>query len=140
MKALLLLALSLCPACLSLSGEAAPKPATVHYLEVVTAEVDAVCATYAAANRLRFGAPDEGLGNARTATLPDGSTIGVRAPMHELELPVVRPYLLVDDIEAAVAVAEAAGADIALPPVEIPDMGRCAIYFQGGVQHGLWER
>ncbi len=81
----------------------------IHYLEIVTKKVDAVCAAYAAANGVQFGEPDAGLGNARTAALPGGGLVGVRAPMHESEEPVVRPYWLVDDIEAAVAAAVEAG-------------------------------
>ena len=72
----------------------------VHYLEIVTPDVDAVCATYAQLYGVSFSEPEAGLGNARTASLPDGGKIGVRAPMHEKEEPVVRPYLLVDDVEA----------------------------------------
>ena len=64
----------------------------VHYLEIVTKDVDAVCAGYAAANGVQFGEPDAGLGNARTAELPGGGLVGVRVPMHEMEEPVVRPY------------------------------------------------
>jgi len=112
----------------------------IHYLEIVTKEVDAVCAVYAAANGLRFGGPDAGLGNARTAALPGGGLVGVRAPMRESEEPVVRPYWLVDDIESAVAAAVDAGAEVAHPPMEIPGHGTFAIYFSGGVQHGLWQR
>lgn len=139
MRIPLLALLVLCPSCLSLSGDPAPEPGGVHYLEVVTSEVDQVCATYEATIGVDFGSPDEGLGSARTALLPNGGSIGVRAPMSDQEEPVVRPYFLVDDIEAAVAAAEAAGAVIALPPMEIPGHGRCAIYFQTGVQFGLWE-
>jgi predicted enzyme related to lactoylglutathione lyase len=112
----------------------------IHYLEVVTEEVDAVCAAYAAANGVRFGEPDAGLGGARTASLLGGGLMGVRAPMHESEDPVVRPYWLVDDIEAAVVAAQAAGAVVAHPPMEIPGHGTFAIYIQGGVHHGLWQR
>jgi predicted enzyme related to lactoylglutathione lyase len=112
----------------------------IHYLEVVTKELDAVCAAYAAATGLEFGEPDAALGNARTAAVPGGGMIGVRAPMHESEEPVVRPYWLVDDIEAAVAAVEKSGAEVALPPMEIPGHGTCAIYIAGGVQHGLWQR
>lgn len=32
------------------------------------------------------------------------------------------------------------GAELAHPPLEIPGHGTFAIYFQGGVQHGLWQR
>lgn len=111
----------------------------IHYLEVVTREVDAVCAAYAAANGVRFGEPDARLGNARTTTLPGGGLVGVRAPMHEAEHPVVRPYWLVADIEAAVAAAVEAGGEVAHPPMKIPGHGTFAIYFHGGVQHGLWQ-
>ena len=49
--------------------------------------------------------------------------VGVRAPMHETEEPVVRPYWLVDDIEASVAAAVEAGGEVAHPPMEIPGHG-----------------
>jgi len=112
----------------------------IYYLEIVTKDVDGVCAVYTAANGLQFGDPDARLGNARTATLPGGGLVGVRAPMRESEEPVVRPYWLVDDIESAVAAAVGAGGEVAHPPLEIPGLGTFAIYFKGGVQHGLWQR
>ena len=73
----------------------------IQYLEIVTPDVEAVCTTYVKLCGVSFGEPDAGLGNARTAPLPGGGLIGVRAPMHESEEPVVRPYILVDDIAAA---------------------------------------
>ncbi|MER7332100.1 MULTISPECIES: hypothetical protein [unclassified Micromonospora] len=112
----------------------------MYYLEIVTKEVDAVCATYAAANGVQFGQPDPGLGNARTAEMPGGGLVGVRAPLRETEEPVVRPYWLVDDIEAAVAAVAEAGGEIAVEPMEIPGRGTFAIYVQGGNDHGLWQR
>ena len=112
----------------------------IHYLEIVTKEVDAVCAAYAAVNGVQFGEPNAGLGNARTAALPGGGLLGVRAPMHDAEEPVVRPFWLVDDIEAAVAAAVKAGGKVAHPPMEIPGHGTFAIYIQGGIHHGLWQR
>lgn len=111
----------------------------IHYLEIVTEDVDAVAAAYAAAHGVELGEPDARLGHARTAPMPGGGLVGVRAPLRPDEDPVVRPYWLVEDIEAAVAAAEEAGAQIAHPPLEIPGLGTFAIYFQGGVQHGLWE-
>ena len=112
----------------------------IYYLEIVTKEVDAVCASYAAANGVQFGKPDAGLGNARTAPMPGGGLIGVRAPMRETEEPVVRPYWLVDDIEAAVAAAVKAGGVIAHPPMKIPGHGTFAIWLQGGIDHGFWQK
>ncbi len=66
----------------------------VHYLEIVTQEVDATCVTHEQLHGVTFSEGDPGLGNARTAVLSNGGMIGVRAPMHESEEPVVRPYLL----------------------------------------------
>jgi predicted enzyme related to lactoylglutathione lyase len=111
----------------------------IQYLEIVTKEVDAVCAAYASAHKVKFGEPDAGLGNARTATLAGGGLVGVRAPLHEIEEPVVRPYWLVDDIDVAVAAAVQAGGKVAHPPMEIPGHGTFAIYLQGGNDHGLWQ-
>jgi predicted enzyme related to lactoylglutathione lyase len=111
----------------------------IQYLEIVTPDVDAVCASYERLGGVTFGEPVAELGNARTAALAAGGRIGVRAPMRETEEPVVRPYLRVDDIAAAVEAAAAGGAEIALPPMGLPGQGTCAIYIQGGIQHGLWQ-
>ena len=111
----------------------------VHYLEIVTKNVDAVCAAYTAAHGATFGKPDAGLGHARTAALAGGGLVGVRAPLHETEQPVIRPYWLVDDIEKALAASVASGAVVAHPPLEIPGHGTFAIYIQGDVHHGLWQ-
>ena len=111
----------------------------IHYLEIVTRDVDAVCAAYAAANGVEFGQPDAELGNARTAALPGGGLVGVRAPLRETEEPVVRPYWLVDDIEGALGAAVEAGGVTAHPPWEIPGRGTFAIYLQGGIDHGFWQ-
>jgi len=112
---------------------------TIHYLEIVTEEVDQVCAAYAAAHGARFGEPDARLGSARTAALPGGGLVGVRRPMHETEKPVARPYWLVDNIQKAYAEALKAGGQEAHPPMEIPGLGHFAIYVLGGVHHGLWQ-
>jgi predicted enzyme related to lactoylglutathione lyase len=112
----------------------------IYYLEIVTKEVDAVCATYAAANGVQFGQRDARLGNARTAPMRGGGLVGVRAPLRETEEPVVRPYWLVDDIKAAVAAAEKAGAVIAHPPLKIPGHGTFAIFIKGGNDHGFWQK
>ncbi len=111
----------------------------IHYLEIVTREAEAVCAAYAAANGAQFSEPDAGLGNARTSALPGGGFLGVRAPLHESEAPVVRPYWLVEDIEAALAAAVKAGGEVAHPPLALPGHGTFAIYIQGGIHHGLWQ-
>jgi len=112
----------------------------VYYLEVVTKDVDQVCAAYSAAGGVKFGKPDAGLGGARTAPLPGGGMLGVRAPLRDTEAPVVRPYWLVKDIKAAVAAVQKAGGQVAVEPTGIPGHGTFAIYVQGGVDHGLWEK
>lgn len=111
----------------------------VHYLEIVTKDVDAVCASYAAAHNVQFSAPDANLGGARTASMQGGGLVGVRAPLRNNEDPVVRPYFLVDDINAAVEAAVAAGGQLAVPPMKLGSHGTCAIYLQGGTDHGLWQ-
>ena len=111
----------------------------VQYLEVVTPDVDETCSVLEKMHGVSFGMPDAGLGNARTAALEGGGKIGVRAPMRSDESPVVRPYTLVEDIEAAINEAQAAGSEIAMAPMEIPGHGKFAIYILGGIEHGLWE-
>lgn len=112
----------------------------VYYFEIVTPDVDEVCAAYEAAYGITFGSPDELLGGARTAPLPGGGSIGVRQPLRDTEKPIARTYWLVDDIEAAVEAVQGSGAFIAHPPLEIPGRGIFAIYIHGGVEHGLWQR
>lgn len=111
----------------------------IQYLEIVSPDVDALCTTYKQLHDMTFGEPDMNLGNARTAKLPNGGLLGIRAPLRDTEIPVVRPYILVEDIHAAVSKAAAEGAEIALPPMQLPGHGTCAIFIQGGIEHGLWQ-
>ena len=111
----------------------------VHYLEIVTPEVDALCDQYSTLHGIAFSEPDANLGGARTATLSGGGLLGIRGPVRDTETPVVRPYALVDDINASVDSAAKAGADVALPPMEIPGHGTCAIVIHGGIECGLWQ-
>ena len=110
----------------------------VHYLEIVSPDVDAVCAEYEAVHNVQFGEAEELLGGARTCNLADGSIIGVRAPLRDTENPVVRPYWLVEDIEKAISSVEDQGAEIAVPPLEIQGKGIFAIYIKGGIEQGFW--
>lgn len=111
----------------------------IQYLEIVTKEVDEVCATYSKIHGVSFGESDQNLGGARTAELANGGLLGVRAPLRDNEDPVVRPYLLVEDIQAAVDAAAESGAEVALPPMELTGHGTCAIVIQGGIESGFWQ-
>ncbi|MCA0891827.1 VOC family protein [Microbulbifer agarilyticus] len=111
----------------------------IHYLEIVSPDVGPVCTAYESAHNIQFNEPDELLGGARTCTLADGSIVGVRSPLRNTEEPIVRPYWLVDDIENAVDLVKSAGAEIAVPPMEIPGRGKFAIYINGGIDHGFWQ-
>ena len=111
----------------------------IQYLEIVSPDADAICATYEQVHGVKFGEPDANLGNARTAEMATGGLLGVRAPLRDSEQPIARPYFLVEDIEAAVAKAKEAGAEIALPPMPLPGHGTCAIFIQGGAEHALWQ-
>ncbi len=124
------------------TNAAAPQPEktlSVQYLEIVTPDMDETCALFERTHGVTFGDPVPEFGSARTAALNDGRIIGVRKPMRANEDPVVRPYMLVDDIDAAIKAAEDAGAEIAIPPMEMPGRGKFAIYILGGIDHGLWE-
>ena len=112
----------------------------IHYVEIVTKDVETICTLYSKLHGVTFGDADQNLGGARTARLASGGgMLGVRAPMHDGERPVVRPYILVDDVEATVAAAAKFGADIAVPPMNLPGHGTCAIIVQGGIESGLWQ-
>ena len=113
---------------------------SIHYLEIVSNDVDALCATYEQVHGLDFGSEDPDLGQARVAVRPDGSLLGVRKPLAEHEQPTMRTYLEVDDIEKAVKKAQEGGAMIAYPPTKQGKSGTWAIFIQGEVQHGLWQR
>jgi predicted enzyme related to lactoylglutathione lyase len=112
----------------------------LHYLEVVTPEVSSVCKTYIASLNASFSGPVNELGGARIAELPDGGMLGIRPPMHDAEEATTRPYYLVDDIDAALERASAQGALVAVPPMDIPGYGRCAIVMMGSIQSGYWQR
>ena len=120
-------------------GSIEEKTVQVQYLEIVTPEVDATCQALAAQHGVTFGEPVPMLGNARTADLAGGGRISVRGPLRDDETPVVRPYLLLSDIEAAIAAAEAAGAEFAMRATPIPGEGTFAIYMLGGIEHGIWQ-
>ena len=110
----------------------------ISYLEIVTPDVDGVIQSLAEAQGVTFSGPVAALGNAHVAEMADGGRVGVRAPMREDEAPVCRPYFGTEDIQAAVDAAVAEGATLALPPMELPGQGTCAIVIQGGNDLGFW--
>jgi predicted enzyme related to lactoylglutathione lyase len=112
----------------------------IHYVEIVTDDVDALAGLYQRVHGLSFGPPEPDLGQARVARQPDGSLIGIRRPLAAHEHAVTRTYLAVEDIRAAVKDAEDLGATIAYPPTPQGDHGTFAIVIQGDVEHGLWQR
>ena len=111
----------------------------IQYLEIVTPDVDAACELYSQMHGVPFGDADQSLGGARTAKLAGGGMLGIRAPLRDSEKPVVRPYVLVEDIKASVAAAAKSGAEIAMPPTEIAGHGEFAIVIHGGIESGLWQ-
>jgi len=111
----------------------------IHYLEIVTPDLEGARDLYANAHGWSFGEKVPELGNAYVASLPNGSRCGIRAPMHEQEAPTVRAYVRVADIDVAVAKAVELGAELALGATEIPGQGHIAIFLLGGIQQGLWQ-
>ena len=112
----------------------------IHYVEIVSRQVDAQCEALERIHGVSFGSAVADLGHARVAEGADGSLIGVRAPLAEHEQPTVRTYTEVADIEQAVKQAADAGAMIAYPPTQQGDTGTWSIYILGDVQIGLWQR
>ena len=112
----------------------------VHYLEIVSHDVDTLTGLYQRMHGLSFGPPDPDLGQARVATHADGTLVGIRQPLAAHEQPIVRAYLAVDDINHAVRQAEDAGATMAYGPTRQGRRGTFAIMLQGDVEHGLWQR
>ena len=111
----------------------------VHYLEIVTPDPEGTCKALAKLHGVTFGEPVESLGGARTTRLSEGSRVGVRAPMHAGEVPVVRPYVRVDDLDAAFETVTAIGGIPMVPPTTIEGEGRFALYMHGGIEHGIWQ-
>ena len=111
----------------------------IHFLEIVTPDVDGACALYSMMYGVTFGDANQDLGGARTADLDGGGMLGIRAPLRDTETPVVRPYVLVDDISASVSAAAESGAEIAIAPTEIAGYGKFAIIIHGGIESGLWQ-
>jgi predicted enzyme related to lactoylglutathione lyase len=124
-----------------LHGTAPPgyAAAVAHYVEVVSADADAVVEMYQRTHDVSFGAADPDLGQARVASLPDGTLVGIRKPLADHEQPIVRVYLAVADIEHAVTHAVGQGAVVAYPPTRQGQRGTFAIVIHGGVQHGFWQ-
>ena len=116
------------------------KQLQIQYLEIVTPAMDETCALLTKMHGVSFGDPQPALGNARTAKLKDGGRIAVRKPMHGGEEPVVRPYVLVDDVDASFEQAKAAGAQVMVPPMASEDGARICIFMHGGIQHGIWQK
>ena len=112
----------------------------VHYLEIVSDDVDTLTGLYQGMHGFSFGPPDPDLGQARVATRADGTLVGIRKPLAAHEQPIMRSYLAVEDIQRAVRKAEEHGASVAYPPTRQGQRGTFAIVIQGDVQHGLWQR
>ena len=112
----------------------------IHYLEIVSNDVETLTGLYQRMHGLSFGAPEPALGEARVATQADGAVIGIRKSLAAHEEPIMRTYLAVEDVRRAVKAAEESGAMIAYPPTRQGNRGTFAIVIQGDVEHGLWQR
>ncbi|MEM9291038.1 MAG: hydroxylase [Acidobacteriota bacterium] len=112
---------------------------SVYYLEIVTPDVEGACELYGSFYDVTFGDPIPAFGGARTAPRKDGGLMGIRAPLRADEKPVIRPYFLVEDIDAAIVKATDSGALLAVPALPIEGHGRFAVLIQNGIEWGLWE-
>lgn len=62
----------------------------VHYLEIVSNDIDTLTGLYQRVHGLSFGPPDPDLGQARVATRADGTLVGIRKPLAAHEQPIMR--------------------------------------------------
>lgn len=83
----------------------------VHYLEIVTPNLEGARDLYQTAFGWDFEGPIPELGNAWIASMPGGGTCGIRAPMHEQERETVRNYF----------------------------RGRISIVMVGNIEQGFWQ-
>ena len=111
----------------------------IHYLEIITNDVDRDIKIFEITHGLRFGDPDAVLGGAQLAKTPDGGSIAIRAPMHDGEKPVARPYFLTKTLDDTFAALREIGAEIAIASMKIEGHGTIAIYIVDGVEYGLWQ-
>jgi len=112
---------------------------SVHYLEIVTPDVESMCNLYTKSFGWNFQPESPELGNARVAKIQGGSLFGIRAPMSPTEKPIMRMYIRVSDLETSVQKVTQQGAKMLLERMEIPEHGIIAIYEIGGIEKGLWQ-
>ena len=112
----------------------------VHYLEIVSNDVDTLTGLYQRMQGISFGPPDPDLGQARVATRADGTLVGIRKPLAAHEQPIMRSYVAVENIQQAVKKAEKHGATVAYPADPTGTAGDLCNRDSGDVQHGLWQR
>lgn len=112
---------------------------SLHYLEIVTPDVNQTADIYRSQFGWHFEEPVAELGNARVAKISGGSRCGIRAPMSPEESPKIRIYLKVDSIAEHIKHLSDSNAEILLERMDIPGHGTIAIYQLGGIEHGLWE-
>jgi hypothetical protein len=62
----------------------------LHYLEIVSNDVDTLTGLDERMHGLSFGPPDADLGQARVASRADGTLVGIRKPLAAHEKPIVR--------------------------------------------------
>jgi hypothetical protein len=111
----------------------------IHYLEVVSDDVPATVTLFTRVHGVDFSTVPE-FGPAEVATLGDGTLLGVRAPLADHESPIVRTYLAVENIQAAVEAAQEAGATLAFGPMPLGEQGTFAICILGALEQGYWQR
>lgn len=111
----------------------------IHYIEIVTNDVEVQCQALSDYIAGQFEGPVVELGNARVALRDDGILCGIRAPMDPAETPTTRIYLRVDNLDQAVSSVREQGAAILLENMPIAGRGSIAIYELGGIQHGFWQ-
>jgi len=115
-------------------------PGTPCWVDLMTPDQEAAREFYSALFGWQIDVGPEETGHYGMASLRGHSVAGIGGMMGMEHPPVWNTYLATADVEATCKAAEAAGASIAAPPMDVMEFGRMAfVQVPGGGVFGLWQ-
>jgi len=115
-------------------------PGTPCWVDLMTPDQEAAREFYSALFGWQIDVGPEETGHYGMASLRGHSVAGIGGMMGMEHPPVWNTYLATADVDATCKAAEAAGASIAAPPMDVMEFGRMAfVQVPGGGVFGLWQ-
>ena len=115
-------------------------PGTPCWVDLMTPDQQAAREFYSALFGWQIDVGPEETGHYGMASLRGHSVAGIGGMMGMEHPPVWNTYLATADVDATCKAAEAAGASIAAPPMDVMEFGRMAfVQVPGGGVFGLWQ-